>query len=54
MKRIRFEINNHADRMAMIGVLADSGYTVRVVTDTAYMPVKVFLYVEVEDYEVEE
>ena len=47
--QIKFEIKNHADRMNMFEILQRNGYEVKIVTDTAYMPRKVFVVVEVED-----
>lgn len=54
MKKVRFIINNHSDRMNLIKVLKDNGYNAKVVSATEYMPTKMVIEVEVKDYEVKE
>lgn len=44
---VEFEIKNHADIMNMFEILQRNGYEVKVVNDTAYMPPKYFVVVEV-------
>lgn len=54
MKRIKLEIKSHEDRMKIYEVLSKNGYSVDVKTETRYVKPKVFVCVDVKDYEVEE
>ena len=53
MKRVRFEVKNHEDRIKIYEVLAKNGYSVDIKTETKYSKPRVFVTVDVADYEVE-
>jgi hypothetical protein len=46
--KIKLKIDKHEDRMKMVEALRNNGYTVTVQRDTAYMPTKTFLILELE------
>ena len=52
MKYINFEIKDHSDRINMLKALQDNGYNATIITDTSYMPPKVFVHVEVSEYAI--
>lgn len=54
MKRVRLEVKTHEDRMKIYEVLSKNGYSVDIKTETKYMKPRVFVTIDVEDYEVQE
>lgn len=54
MKTITLELNNHADRMAIIEALRNHGYDATIHIATEYIPYKHFVQIKVKDYEVME
>lgn len=53
MKKIKLEIKDHSDRMAVLEALQSNGYEVTIKRDTAYIPPKMFVVVKVRESEVE-
>lgn len=53
MKRVKFEVSSHEDRIKIYEVLAKNGYSVDIKTETKYTKPRVFVCVEVGDHEVE-
>lgn len=49
MKRVRFEIKDHSDRMNMLKAFIDNGYDAEIEIDTSYIPRKTFISVTVHD-----
>ena len=53
MKRVKFEVKTHEDRIKIYEVLAKNGYSVDIKTETKYLKPRVYICVDVEDHDVE-
>lgn len=53
MKKIKLEIKDHSDRMAMLEALQSNGYDATIKRDTAYMPPKTFIVFKIKENNIE-
>lgn len=53
MKKIKLEIKDHFDRMAMLEALQSNEYDVIIKRDTAYMPPKTFVVFKIKESDIE-
>ena len=53
MKKIKLEIKDHSDRMAMLEALQSNGYDATIKRDTAYMPPKTFIVFKIKESDIE-